>query len=106
MGVGSLCFWLLSAVVWFSSARETNGGSYRRVKRPLYDLAMRRGLSSDCCSSALWRARIESPGVTPRGSFIGGRQNYARFRQFFSVLISRNVPIGGAGTVLIPSVLS
>jgi hypothetical protein len=36
----------------------------------------------------------------------GKWKNYARFRQFFSVLVSRNVPWHGGGTVLIPDILS
>jgi hypothetical protein len=44
--------------------------------------------------------------IAPGLFHFGGQKNYARFRQFFSVAVSRNVPMGAGGSVLIPNDLS
>jgi hypothetical protein len=41
----------------------------KKRRRPLYDLAMRQGLSSDCCSSALWACAYREPWGHPPGLF-------------------------------------
>jgi hypothetical protein len=92
------------------SGRRSNSTKFSRRKkkrrRPLYDLAMRRGLSSDCCSSALWALRASRAlGSHPRALSLVTWQNYARFRQFFSALVYGTF-LFGRGSVLIPKPLS
>jgi hypothetical protein len=77
----------------------------KKSRRPLYDLAMRRGLSSGCCSSA-WACAYREPWGHPQGSFIG---DLAKLCPFSAILfrpgfMERSYSDGGS--VLIPKLLS